>query len=73
MESRLKFCSVYLKEIESKLMHLRVSVDDDSDARAKIIEALNFIEQAQTAISEIQARVVDLRRGRTQFARRQSA
>lgn len=73
MESRLKFCSVYLKEVESKLIRLRASIDDDSDARAKIAQALNFIEQAHSAISEIQVRVGDLQRARTHLAKRQSA
>ena len=73
MESRLKFCSIYLKEVEGKLINLRVSVGGDPDARVKVSEALNFVKQARTAISEIQIRIGDLQRARTHLTKRRLA
>ena len=73
MQNRLQLCSVYLKEVEGKLIHLRNAIGDDLEARSKVIEAIGFIEQAHSAVSQTQQRVGDLQRARNHFAKRQSA
>lgn len=73
MESRLKFCSVYLKEIECKLIRLLDSVDKDSEAKSTIVEALGFIQQAHSAVLQTQQRVGELQRADNQVAKRRSA
>ena len=73
MQNRLRLCSVYLKEVESKLIRLQDSVGDDPQARAKIAEALCFVGEAHNAVSQTQHHIVDLQRARTRSAKRQSA
>jgi len=73
MQNRLQLCSVYLKEVESKLVRLQRSVGDDSEARAKIAEALCFVGEAHNAVSQTQHHVADLQRARTRSAKRRWA
>ena len=73
MQSRLQLCSVYLKEVEGKLIQLRNSVGDDLEARSKVVEALGFIEQAQRTVSQTQQHVGKLQRARKHLTKRRSA
>lgn len=68
MQSRLQLCSVYLKEVEGKLIQLRNSMGDNLEARSKVIEALSFIEQAHRAVSQTQQQVAQLQRVRNKSA-----
>ena len=73
MQIRLQLCSVYLKEVEGKLIQLRNSMVDDSEGKSKGNEALGFIEQAHLAVSQTQQLVGELQRARNKSAKRQSA
>jgi hypothetical protein len=54
MQSRLKLCSAYLEETEEKLAELLASMDGSGnrEARAKVSEALSFVQQAQNTVGE---------------------
>ena len=56
MKNRLVMCSIYLEEVESKLSELVNAVEDGAE-RAKVSEALSFVQQAKRAISETENRI----------------
>lgn len=73
MQNRLRLCSVYLKEVESKLIGLQHSMSEGLEAKSTIIEALGFVEQAHKAVLQTQQRVEALQRARNDSAKRKSA
>ena len=73
MQTRLQLCSVYLKEVEGKLIQLRNSMGDDLEAKSKVIEALGFVEQAHRAVSRTQQHVAELQRARNHLTKRRPA
>ena len=73
MQSRLQLCSVYLKEVEGKLIQLRNLMGDDVEAKSTVNEALSFIEQAHRAVSQTQQHVTELQRSRNHLTNRKSA
>lgn len=73
MQNRLQLCSVYLKEVDDKLIDLQQSIGDDSGAKSTIIEALGFIEQAHRAVSQAQQHVEALQRAPSHSVKRKPA
>jgi hypothetical protein len=57
MKTRLAVCSTCLQEIESKLTELLPSVNGNRQERAKVAEALSFVQQARRAVSDTQTRI----------------
>lgn len=65
MQSRLLWCAMYLKEVEEKLLALQESLEIATEQKAKIVEALSFVQQARSAVSETEARVNSLQKPTT--------
>ena len=66
MQTRLVFCSRYLKEVEEKLTQLHATMSDDPEERVAVTEAVNSIRQARRAVSEAPKTIEMLRAGRKQ-------
>jgi hypothetical protein len=60
MQNRLAMCATYLREVEEKLMALQDSLEVSVEQRAKVAEALSFLEQARHAVSETNTRIESL-------------
>jgi hypothetical protein len=60
MQNRLQMCSTCLREVEERLAAEHSSPDADFEERAKLAEALSFLQQARQAISEALPRVHSL-------------
>jgi hypothetical protein len=60
MENRLALCSGHLQEVEAKLRELEAASEARSEERARLVEALAFVQQAITAVSETQKKIETL-------------
>jgi hypothetical protein len=60
MENRLALCSGHLLEVEAKLRELEESSETQSEERARLVEALAFVQEAITAVSETQKKIENL-------------
>ena len=57
MQTRLLLYQEYLKEVKSKLAQLQGTALDDFEDDFRVTEALGFIDQAITAVSQTRVRV----------------
>jgi hypothetical protein len=48
----LLLCSVHLQEVEEKLAALQSTLDEESEQRSKVAQALELVQQARKAITD---------------------